>query len=210
MAAFALLWLVPLAAAQTPASSVPATARPGTSVAPSAAAATRSETSPAKPAGSQDAAAKPAPKIAPEKDAAIRKLFEIQGTRKAMQEVIAGITANMKPTLSNALPPGDYRDKLIDLFFERFRSRLKVDDLIEISVPVYDKYFSTEDLAGLIAFYQTPLGQKVNSVLPKVLIETQTAAAGIGEELGRRSMMEVLAEHPELAKALEDAAGAKN
>lgn len=169
-----------------------------------------SQPAPASAAVSQEAAAKPAAKIDPEKDAAIRKLFEIQGTRKAMQDVIAGISGNMKPTLARSLPPGDYRDKLIDLFFERFQSRLKVDELIEVSVPVYDKYFSKEDLAGLIAFYQTPLGQKVNSVLPKVLVETQTAAAGIGEELGRRSMMEVLAEHPELAKALEEASGAKN
>jgi uncharacterized protein len=209
IAAIALLLLAPVAAAQAPVSPKPETGSTA-SVVPSAAAAGASEPARSNPAISQEPAAKPAPKIEAQKEALIRKLFEIQGTRKAMQEVVAGISANMKPTLAGSLPPGDYRDKLIDLFFERFQSRLRVDDLIEVCVPVYDKYFSKEDLAGLVEFYQTPLGQKMNLVLPKVLIETQSAAAGIGEQLGRRSMMEVLAEHPDLAKSLEDASAAKN
>ena len=127
-----------------------------------------------------------------------------------MTEVISGLMANMRPTLAQSLPPGEYQGELIDLFFQKFQSKLRVDDLIEVSVPVYDKYFSKEDIIELIAFAQTPLGQKMNSVIPKVIIEIQTAAAGVGEELGRQSMLEVLAEHPELAKALEDAAKPKN
>src|SRR5262249_30084911 len=140
----------------------------------------------------------------------IRKLFEVQGTRKAMQEVIAGMSENMRPTLAKSLPPGDYRDKLIELFFQKFQANMKLDDLLDLTIPVYDKYFSKEDIASLTQFYQTPLGQKVNSVLPKIAIETQTAAAKMGEDLGRRSMLEVLAEHPEMERALEEAAGPKN
>jgi len=209
--AVALLALAPLATpAQRPSISQPLVAASGPHIASGATPKSNLAPRPIQ-AAPQDSAAKQAPaRIDPAKDALIRKLFEIQGTRKTMQEVITGISNNMKPTLVRSLPPGDYRDKLIDLFFERFQSKLKVDDLIEVSVPVYDKYFSKEDLAGLVQFYQTPLGQKVNSVLPKVLVETQAAAAGIGEELGRSSMMEVLAEHPDLAKALEDATSSKN
>src|SRR5215813_7859910 len=131
--AIALLALASLAtAAQRPGISLHLVAAPKSDLAP-------------RPtqAAPQDSAAKQAPaKIDPAKDALVRKLFEIQGTRKTMQEVIAGISNNMKPTLVRSLPPGDYRDKLIDLFFERFQSKLKVDDLIEVTVPVYDKYFS--------------------------------------------------------------------
>ena len=199
--AITLLSLAPVAMGQTPSGSKALTS--GTKDSAATAAVTPK-------AAVQDAAAKPAQKLDPAKDAAIRKLFEVQGTRKAMEEVIAGISANMKPTLAQSLPAGDYQGKLIDLFFQKFQSKVKVDDLIEVSVPVYDKYFSKEDITGLIAFYQTPLGQKMNSVLPKVIIETQTAAAAIGQDLGRQSMMEVLAEHPELAKALEEASKAKN
>ena len=149
-------------------------------------------------------------KIDPAKEAAIRKLFEIQGTRKAMEQVISGMGENMKPTLQKMLPPGDYQEKLIGLFFEKFQSKLKVDDLVALSIPVYDKYFSKEDIDGITQFYQTPIGKKVLSVLPQVLIESQTSAMHMGEEIGRQSMMEVLAEHPDIEKALEEAGARKN
>jgi uncharacterized protein len=208
--AITLLSLAPVVMGQAPAGSKALRSGIKDSAGTAAVTAKPSTDGPTKPGSSQDAAAKPAQKVDPAKDAAIRKLFDVQGTRKAMEEVIAGISANMKPTLAQSLPPGDYQGKLIDLFFQKFQSKVKVDDLIEVSIPVYDKYFSKEDITGLIAFYQTPLGQKMNSVLPKVIIETQTAAAAIGQELGRQSMLEVLAEHPELAKALEEASKPKN
>jgi hypothetical protein len=184
IAAFALLWLVPAAAAQAPAGS--------------------------NPADSQKAPAATPAKIDPDKEVVIRKLFEVQGTRKAMQDMIAAMSANMKPALANSLPPGDYREKLIDLFFQKFLADMKIDDLIEIIIPVYDKYFTKDDLVGLLQFYQTPLGRKLNSALPQVAIETQGAAAKMGEDLGRRSMLAVLAEHPDLAKALEEAGAPRN
>jgi len=168
-----------------------------------------SQTAP-PPKTTQEQAPPSAAKIDPQKEAAIHKLFEIQGTRKAMEQVISGMSENMKPTLAKMLPPGDYQEKLISLFFEKFQSKLKVDDLVALSIPVYDKYFSKEDVDGLIQFYQTPVGKKVLSVLPQVLIESQTSAMHMGEEIGRQSMMEVLAEHPDIEKALEEAGARKN
>jgi hypothetical protein len=162
------------------------------------------------PAKAQEQASKSAPKMDPAKEAAIRKLFEVQGTKKSMEQVISEMSANMKPTLSKMLPPGEYQDKLIPLFFEKFQNKLKTDDLLDLIVPIYDKHLSKEDIDGLVQFYQTPLGKKMTSVLPQVLVESQTAAMNMGQELGRKAMLEVLAEHPELEKAMEDAAARKN
>ena len=72
-------------------------------------------------------------------------------------------------------------------------------------VPIYDKYYTHEDIKGLIQLYGTPLGKKMLVVLPKVMGESQAAATKWGETIGRESMMEVLAEHPEMEKAIEDA-----
>lgn len=178
------------------------------------AAATQAPAKPAKPetppAHPQEPASKSATKIDAQKEAAIRKLFEIQGTRKTMDQVISGMSANMKPTLSKMLPTGEYQEKLIGLFFEKFQAKLKVDDLLDMTIPIYDKYFSKEDIDGLTRFYQTPLGTKMISVMPQVLIESQSAAMSMGEQLGRQAMQEVLAEHPDLAKALEEAGAHKN
>ena len=198
-AIFAFLWLGPLAFGQNPSEPEPARVKTVPAVGQSAA-----------PAKMQEEGAKPGAKVAPEKEAAIRKLFEIQGTRESMGQVLAGMSANMKPMLSKMLPPGDYQDKLIPLFFEKLQSKMKGDDLIEMLIPVYDKYLSKEDIDGLAQFYQTPVGKKMVSVLPQLAVETQAAAMNMGQELGRRAMLEVLAEHPDLEKAMEEAGSRKN
>jgi hypothetical protein len=79
---------------------------------------------------------------------------------------------------------------------------------LDLAVPIYNKYFSIEEVEALTRFYQTPLGQKALSVLPQSMIEMQTASMKLGEELGRKAMIEVLDEHPDLKKAFEEAAAA--
>jgi hypothetical protein len=164
------------------------------------------QTQSAAPAKDTDVA-KPA-SIDPAKDAAIRRLFEVQGTRDSMKQVLAGMSGNVKPMLESSLPPGEYRTQLIDLFLQKFQSKLSVDRLIELAVPVYDKHFSLEDIEGLTKFYQTPLGKRAVSALPQVLLETQSAGMKLGEQVGRESMLEVLDEHPDLKKSLGDASAA--
>jgi hypothetical protein len=75
-----------------------------------------------------------------------------------------------------------------------------------MATAAYDKYLTDDEIKGLIAFYQTPLGQKTLTVLPQLTIELQTKGLEAGEQAGRESMQEVLAEHPDLARSLEDAA----
>jgi uncharacterized protein len=146
------------------------------------------------------------PKIDPVKAADIQRLIEIAGMKKLMTETMDSMETNIRPTLARSLPPGPYRDKLIDLFFERFRSKLKIQQFIDMAAAAYDKYLSDEDIKGMIAFYQTPLGQKTLTVLPKLTVELQSEGMQLGERAGRDSMTEVLSEHPDLAKAMQDAA----
>jgi uncharacterized protein len=159
-------------------------------------------------AQSSNPAAKPTVAIDPAKEAAIRRLFEVQGTKDTMSQVIASMSATVRPLLESSLPRGEYRAQLIDLFFQRFQAKMSVNKLLDLAIPVYDKYFSLEDIEGLTKFYQTPLGKKAISVLPQVLLETQAAGKKYGEEVGRQSMMDVLEEHPDLKKSLEDAGAA--
>jgi hypothetical protein len=114
----------------------------------------------------------------------------------------------IRPLVLSSLPVGEYRERLVDLFFERFQTKLTPASLLEITVPIYAKYFSRDEIDGLIQFYQTPLGQKAISVLPQVMGEAQLAGKKLGEKFGRESMMEVLQEHPDLRKAVEEAATA--
>jgi hypothetical protein len=144
--------------------------------------------------------------IDPAKEAAIRKMFEVMGTTKMVQQIVAEMSGSIKPLMISSLPPGEYREKLVDLFFQKFQSKVRVDQLLDLTVPIYAKYFSKEEIEGLTRFYQTPLGQKALSVLPQTLAESQAESRKWGEQLGREAMVEVLEEHPDLKKALEEAA----
>lgn len=152
----------------------------------------------------------PAPQIDPVKQADIRKLLDIVGTTALVQQVMQRMEQNLTPVLTNSLPPGEYREQLIQLFFQKFNSKLDAQQLISLSIKRYDENFSDEEIKSLIQFYETPLGRKVATVLPKMMAELQEDGGKLGQEIGRESMVEVLQEHPDLAQKLQEAAAARN
>lgn len=139
------------------------------------------------------------------KQADIRKLLQVTGASNLASQTMTQMEKSMKPLITNALPPGDYRAQLVDLFFEKFHTKMDPTTLADLIVPIYDKYLSDDDVKGLIQLYQTPIGQKLITVLPQVAAESQAAGEKWGQEIGRECMIEVLAEHPELQKQMEEA-----
>lgn len=159
-----------------------------------------------KPLATPESASSSGPlKIDAAKEADIRRLMDLAGTGLLVTQVMNGMEKDIKPLMMNALPPGEYREKLVDLFFVKFHSKAAPQQLLDLAVPEYDKYYTHEEIKGLIQFYGTPLGQKLVSVQPKMTGALQDAGRKWGEGLGRDSMLEVLAEHPEMATALQAA-----
>jgi len=162
------------------------------------------QTRPQNSAGHQNEQAAPDEKIKidPSKEADIRRLLDIMGVKRLAAQMMDGMQTNIKPLMTNSFPPGEYREKLIDLFFAKFKLKADTQYLLDMAVPFYDKYFSREEIRSLIQFYETPLGKKTISVLPQLSLEMQEQGRKWGEELGRQSMREVFAEHPELLEAM--------
>jgi uncharacterized protein len=152
-----------------------------------------------------EATAEPQTKIDPVKEADIQKLLDAMGAEELVTQTMGNTEKTIRPLLVNTLPPGEYRDKLIDLFLAKLLSKLDVRKVAELSVPVYDKYFSDAEVKDLTSFYATPSGRKYLSVLPAMMAELQEKGRKMGEEAGRQAMVEVMAEHPELAQSLKDA-----
>jgi uncharacterized protein len=165
----------------------------------------QTETQPTQNQPAQANASSAAPHIDPAKEADIRHLLDLTGTGSLMVQSMNEMEKSIRPLVSNSLPPGEYREKLVDLFFEKFRAKRDAGQLLALIIPIYDKYYTAAEIKGLIQFYGTPLGKKMASVLPNIMSESQAVGGKWGEQLGRDSMMEVLEEHPELRKALEDA-----
>ena len=177
----------------------------------SAIAQTNPTSTPAKPATQQTngvstaAQSTSSSKIDPAKAADIRKLLDLNGSKSVMLETMKSMMNGMKPLMTQALPAGEYREQLIDLFVQKFQGKINVDAFVEMAVPIFDKYFSAEEIKGMIAFYESPVGRKMASVLPAVSTELREIGEKWGRQLGRDSMQEVLDEHPELKAALEEA-----
>jgi len=143
--------------------------------------------------------------IDPAKEADIRRLLDLTGAAGLATQMMGQMEQGIRPMMTNSLPPGEYREKLIELFFEKFHSKVDSNQLIALIAPVYDKYYTHAEIKSLIQFYESPVGKKVAATMPKVLAESQQAGGQWGRQIGRDSMMEVLQEHPDLREALESA-----
>ncbi len=71
------------------------------------------------------------------------------------------------------------KDKLPADFEERMNKRtddlmknMPIDEMMQAMVPAYQKHFTKSDIDALIAFYSSPVGQKVLNELPAILSES--------------------------------------
>ncbi len=144
------------------------------------------------------AQAAPQQKVDPAKEADIRRLMELTGAKKLIEQSVALGVEQLRATFAKSLPPGERSQKLTDTFLQRFQKRLNAQKMIELTIPIYDKHFSAEDLKALIQFYETPLGQRLVKVLPEIAKESQAAGFELGQKVAAEVLQEMQEEFPEL------------
>jgi len=109
--------------------------------------------------------------IDPAKAAEIRKMLELTGTVKLMKQVMNQMIDSFKTRNSHVSSE----------FWDRFESNLDTNDLVDKMIPLYDKYYTLDDLKAINAFYESPAGQRVLAVTPQIMHESMQ----IGQEWGR-------------------------
>jgi len=134
------------------------------------------QTAPQTPAGSADT-----PAAASDQDtkrAEIRKLIQLTGAANvsadALRQVIAPIRAGYP--------------QVPDEFWDTFMKEVDPAELIELVVPIYDRYYTRDDIRELTRFYQSPVGQKTIKVLPKLSAEAISAGQEWGRAVADRAM----------------------
>jgi hypothetical protein len=118
--------------------------------------------------------------IAPEKRKAIEKMLRLTGMEK--------LTGQMKTQMITSLKAGS--PSMPEAFWTKFEQKMDVKVLIEKIIPIYDKYYSIDDLKAVNAFYESPAGQKVLSVMPQVMQESMQIGREWGEQIGRQAAQE--------------------
>lgn len=81
-----------------------------------------------------------------------------------------------------------------------FQHSLTTADFQGAMIHSFQQHLSREDAAAIIAFYQSPVGQRMIATMPQILNDGQQA----GTELGQHLMLQVIQRH----KAEIDAAAA--
>lgn len=72
----------------------------------------------------------------------------------------------------------------IDKFAEGLFKDMPVDEMIDAMVPIYQRHLTKEDITAILAFYSTPVGQKLQREQPAMLQEGMQ----VGGEIGRRRL----------------------
>jgi hypothetical protein len=98
---------------------------------------------------------------APSRSAEYMLMTKRELTLKYMEAT--GAKGNMRKTFSEIINAASEEKR------EELKKVLNLDDVLEQLVPVYDQYFTEQDLRELIMFYESPLGQKVLKTAPLIL-----------------------------------------
>jgi len=159
----------------------------------------QSRTTPAKPV---DATA--ATKIDSAKEAKIRQLMDVTGAKDLGAQLMEAGISQFRASVMDSQPDNPRAKQFADAFAARFQKHFDPHTLTETVIPIYDKYLSDEDLQGLIAYYQSPLGQRMLKLLPEVAHESQMAGFALGQKVAQETMDELRAEYPEFVPNTTD------
>ncbi len=108
--------------------------------------------------------------------AEVRELLRLTNAAGQGQQMIAAIAVPLKK-MNPQVPEAVWTELL---------GEIRSEDLAALAVPVYAKYLSPDDVKGLIAFYRSPVGQRLLSVQPKILEESMEVGRQWGAECARR------------------------
>ena len=122
----------------------------------------------AAPPASAPVAASSEETIDPDKKVLILKFIDVFGTRQALSNNFALMIKQIEKE-----KPDEAR---------KIRDRIKIEEIIDRLLPIYDRNFSAEDLKAFIAFYESPEGQKLIRTIPKLMKESVKESVKYMEE----------------------------
>ena len=106
----------------------------------------------------------------------IKKLLDLTGSGKMGAQVAQAMIASFQQSYSDV--PDEY--------WESVKNEIHAEDIVKLVIPIYDKYYSEEDVQQLIDFYESPIGKKVISATPLIMQESMKAGQEWGKSIGEK------------------------
>ena len=106
----------------------------------------------------------------------IKRLLEITGSGKLGVQVGQTMISSFKKSYPN----------VPEEFWNSFLKELNSDVLINMIIPIYDKYYSESEIKELTEFYQSALWKKVIATMPQIMQESMQAGQNWGRAIGEK------------------------
>jgi hypothetical protein len=108
------------------------------------------------------------------------KFMEVMQVRQRIQSAVKTEQDQTKTVVHNmfhkALPDATPAERaefeeIVASEFDKMFSDYPLDDVLRDMVPIYQSHFSESDLDQILAFYTSPIGQKVLKAMPSITAE---------------------------------------
>ena len=109
----------------------------------------------------------------------LKKFFEISGNNATANVGLEQMIEIFKPQFPNI--DAKEWDKIYNDVIKE-----SMNEYIEISIPIYQKYLSKSDLEEMIKFYQTPIGQKFSQSNTLITKDLMSVSQKWGMDLSKK------------------------
>jgi len=124
------------------------------------------------------------------------KLINAMETRKQMYSMMQTMRKSMEDMRKSQSPElSDKKRKALDAlqteFYGKLNSEDQIDKMLEAIIPIYQRHFTKSDVDGLIAFYSSPLGKKMQQEQPQILKEYMPQVMALTQKHVEETMQEI-------------------
>src|ERR1051326_7889744 len=150
------------------------------------------------------------PADAPATQADVERYLEATHMREMMGQMIDAMAKPLDKMIHEQylehkdVLPRDYEARVTRMMHEML-GQMPWEQIIQATMPAYQKHFTKSDIEALTAFYSTPTGQKILREMPGLMADSMEAMMPLiqrhVEEVGTRMQQEMTAMLKEAEKA---------
>jgi uncharacterized protein len=120
----------------------------------------------------------------PPSAAEVRKMMDVVGTKRIMQTVMATMVQQLFDSFRKMRP--DIPPQVWDRAFATLSSDENTQGLLKEIVPIYQRHFCSDEVAQIVAFYESPVGHKLIEEMPAIQQEGFAAGKAYGQRLDKQ------------------------
>ena len=127
----------------------------------------------------------------------VLQLFDLMQIKKLTQTMMQTVRQQVEAmgnqifhdTMPNPTPEQQkFMQDLMSSTITEVMGSFPIDEMLDTMVPVYQRHLTKSDLEAVIAFYSSPVGQKLLHEQPQMVQESMQAMAPIQERMIRNMM----------------------